>query len=251
MRYVPILLFAILACGCRHAATDEQETQTSVQVKCVAPARSSVDVMTVLEGRIAAPPGGDLPVASQVPGRIETVSVREGDHLTAGALVATIDGSTSRDALQQAEANVAEATAGQENANATLERTKQLVARGIAAKQELDDARAKAEQAHAALASANAASDFARRTLGRVQVKSTFEGVVTRIWRGPGALVDGTASTPIVQLSATALAEVDADATERQLDMLRAGQTATVQLVTQTDPLQATIRTRATALDST
>ncbi|MGH7296832.1 MAG: biotin/lipoyl-binding protein, partial [Polyangiaceae bacterium] len=56
----------------------------------------------MLEGRIAAPPGGDLPVASQVPGRIDTVSVREGDHLTAGALVATIDGGASRDALQQA-----------------------------------------------------------------------------------------------------------------------------------------------------
>lgn len=179
------------------------------------------------------------------------LSVREGDHVTAGTLVATIDGSASRDALEQAEAHVAEATAGQDNANATLERTKQLVARGIAAKQELDDARAKADQAHAALASANAASDLARRTLGRVQVKSTFDGVVTRVWRGPGALVDGTAATPIVQLSAAALAEVDADATERQLDVLRAGQAASVQLMTQANPLTATLRTRATALDAT
>ena len=58
-------------------------------------------------------------------------------------------------------------------------------------------------------------------------MRSTFDGVVTRVWRGAGALVDGTAATPIVQLAASMLAEFDADATERQLVGHRDGQAAT------------------------
>ncbi len=218
-------------------------------MRCETPSRQSIDVMTTLRGRIAAPPGGDLPVASQVAGRIEAVDVHEGDHVVAGTIVASVDGSTSRDALRQADANVAESKAAKGNADATLERTRQLVGRGIAAKQELDDAVARAEQARAALAAASASSDLARRTLGRVQVRSTFDGVVTRVWRGVGALVDGTAATPIVQLSATALVELDADATERQLTGIAPGQAATVLLAKGGAPLLATVRTRATALD--
>jgi hypothetical protein len=82
-----------------------------------------------------------------------------------------------------------------------------------------------------------------------VQVRSTFEGVVTRIWRGPGALVDGTAATPIAELAATRAAEFGADATERQLRDVRAGQSATVRLASEDEPLQGTVLARSTALD--
>ncbi len=194
--------------------------------------KQSIDVTETLRGRVAAPPGGDLPVASQVPGRVVEVRAHEGDRVAAGAIVALIDGSTSRDALRQADAAVEQATAALANADATLDRTRQLVARGIAAKQELDDSVARDDQAKAGLNAAVAAADLARRTLGRVQVRSTFDGVVTRVWRGSGALVDGTAATPIIQLAASMLAEFDVDATERQLLGIATAQAATVSLAT-------------------
>jgi hypothetical protein len=80
-------------------------------------------------------------------------------------------------------------------------------------------------------------------------VRSTFDGVVTRVWRGAGAIVDGTAATPIVQLAATTLAEFDADATERQVGDIEAGQAATVVLSTASDPMTGTVRVRSTAVD--
>lgn len=248
MKNWPIVCIAFVLLACKHAPTEREEA-TPVAVRCEPPKRETVDVTTTLRGRIAAPPGGDLPVASQVAGRVQEVEVHEGDHVIAGTVIATIDGSASRDAVRQADANVTQAKAAQANADATLDRTRQLVGRGIAAKQELDDAIARADQAKAAVASAGAASDLARRTLGRVQVRSTFDGVVTRVWRGAGALVDGTAATPIVQLSATSLAELDADATEKQLAGIEPGEQATVVLAAGGDPLPATVRTRATALD--
>ena len=241
-------LFALLGTACQRAAAN-REKPIPVPVRCVSAARETVAVTETLRGRVAAPPGGDLPVASQVAGRIVSVSVHEGDRVAAGSVIAAIDDGASRDALKQADAALAQSKSAAANADATLDRTRQLVVRGIAAKQELDDAVARADQSHAAINASVAAADLARRTLGRVQVRSTFDGIVTKVWRGPGALVDGTAATPIVQLAATTLAELDADATERQLVDIAAGQTARILLATGGDPIAGTVHARSTALD--
>jgi RND family efflux transporter MFP subunit len=248
-RSLRALLVAPALAACHGAAGEQHEEPVPVSVHCELAKRESIDVTETLRGRVAAPPGGDLPVASQVPGRVVAVQVHEGDHVASGTVVAIIDGSASRDALRQADAAVTEAKAAQTVADATLERTKQLVARGIAAKQEQDDAIARADQAHASVEAAVAAADQARRTLGRVQVRTTFEGIVTRVWRGTGALVDGTAATPVVQLAATMLAEFDADATDRQLVGIEAGQVATIVLGTGDDALPGAVNARSTALD--
>jgi len=246
-RGAPLALLAVVAC--RRAPEPDRDEPLPVTVRCVPAARASVQVTETLRGRIAAPPGGDLPIASQVAGRVVDVLVHEGESVGAGALVALIDESASRDALRQADAALLQARAAEANAKATLERTRQLVGRGIAARQELDDAVARADQAAASVNAATAAADLARRTLGRVQVRSTFAGVVTRVWRGVGALVDGSPATPIAQLAAANLAEFDADATERELTDLAAGQPARVALSAGGGPLAGTVRARAPALD--
>ena len=142
--------------------------------------------------------------------------------------MATVDDVASRDAVRQAEALLAQARATEANANATLARVKALVDRGIAARQELDDAQARAENERQAVASATAATHLAQRTLGRVQVRATFTGIVTRLWRGPGALVDGTSATPILQVAASSNAEFVVAATERELAQSEAGQQAQI-----------------------
>ncbi len=243
-----MVLLAVAACR-RDAQEQGQEQPVPVEVRCVPATRRAVDMTTVLRGRVAAPPGGELPVASQVAGRIDRVTVHEGERVSAGSLLALIDGSASRDALRQADSALAQARSSDVNAAMTLDRTRQLVARGIAAKQELDDATARADQARAAVAAATAAADQARRTLSRVQVRSTFDGVVTRIWRGPGALVDGTSATPVVELASSAAAEFDVDVTERQLLQVEPGQRARIALATGGDALDGTVRARSSALD--
>lgn len=247
MRRAPVVVLAALA-ACKSVASEHEEP-IPVEVRCVAATKQTLELTETLRGRVAAPPGGDLPVASQVAGRVVELLVHEGDRVAAGAMVALIDDSSSRDAFRQADAAVVQAKAALANADATLDRTRQLVVRGIAAKQELDDAVARSDQARAGLNSVVAASDLARRTLGRVQVRSSFPGIVTRVWRGVGALVDGTAATPVVQLAASALAEFDADATEGQLAQVAPGQRASVALSTGGEPLAGTVRARSAALD--
>jgi membrane fusion protein (multidrug efflux system) len=237
---------ALLAC---QKPSAEEEPAPKVTVHCVVPHIEAVDETVSLRGRLEPPPGGDLPVASQVPGRIVQVNVREGQRVARGDLVASIDDAPSRDTLRQAEAAVLQAESSEVNAKATLERAKALVARGIAAKQELDDAVARAEAARATVASTQAAADLARRTLGRVQVHSSFDGVVTRLWRGPGALVDGTSATPIVQLAAVAGVEFAADATATELAAIAPDQPAKGELAMNHSEFSGCVRARSSALD--
>jgi len=72
---------------------------------------------------------------------------------------------------------------------------------------------------------------------------------VTRLWRGPGALVDGTSATPIVQMAASSSAEFVAVATERELLQAESGQAAHVHLDSMPTDLIAQVRTRSSALD--
>jgi len=132
-----------------------------------------------------------------------------------------------------------------------LQRTQALVTRGIAARQELDDATAKAETEKQSVASSQAALDLARRTLGRVQVRVAFGGVVTRVWRGPGAIVDGTAATPIAQVAAASGAEFVADATERDLVRIESGCQARVLLAPGAPSLNGSVRAVSSALEAT
>jgi RND family efflux transporter MFP subunit len=237
-----------LIAACHREAAEE--APTPVTVRCVTPESASIDETISLRGRLQPPPGGDLAVASQVAGKITHVEVHEGQHIAAGDVVATIDETASRDAARQADAALAQARANQTNADGLLSRTEQLVARGIAARQELEDAKAKAESAHAGVSAASAAADLAHRTLGRVQVRSTLDGVVTRILRGVGALVDGTSATPVVQLASAGTTEFVTDATERDLSSVDQGQKATIALVGfVAAPLRGTVRVRSSALD--
>lgn len=241
------LVLLLLGSACHHET--ESEPPLKVVVHCVNPVRRAVDEMLELRGHLEPPPGGDLPLASQVVGRIVDVLVHEGQHVKSGDVVANVDDLASRDAVRQAEATLAQARATSLNASATLERTQALVNRGIAARQELDDATAKAETERQSVASAQAALDLARRTLGRVQVRAAFGGIVTRVWRGPGAIVDGTAGTPIAQVAAASGAEFVADATERDLVRVTAGRTAKVQLSAEVPAVTGTVRSVSSALD--
>jgi RND family efflux transporter MFP subunit len=221
---LPLSLIALAAlAACRSSPAAQEEAVAPTEVHCEAPQPQDLDDTVSLRGRLEPPPGGDLPVASQVAGRIAEVQVHEGQSIQPGDIVATIDDASPRDALRQATAALDQARATQATAEATLARTQTLVARGIAAKQELDDAAGRASEAKASVAAATAAADLAQRTLGRIAVRSSLGGTVIKIWRGAGALVDGTAATPVAELAVTHGVEFVAAAIGPQLAQLKEG----------------------------
>jgi RND family efflux transporter MFP subunit len=245
-----LLLAALipLAATCKKDEPEEEKAPP-VEVRCVPASRVALDESVTLRGRTAPPPGGDLAVASQVAGRIVEVRAREGEAIRKGAVIAVVDDLAPRAAASQAAAGVARATAENSSAQAALARARTLAEKGITSKAELEAATARAAAAEAALAAEKAAAKLATGTLGRVEVRSTFDGVVTKLWRGPGALVDGTAATPILELAASSAVEFVADATERDLAQVKEGQKAEVTIATTGERLAGAVLARSLALD--
>lgn len=246
---IGLVLASFLPAGCHKKAEEEEEKQPPVEVHCAAATRAGIDETVVLRGRTATPPGGDLPVAAQVAGRVIETRVKEGDRIHKGAIVAIVDDLAPRAAARQADAALARARSAEVAARAALERAKALADRGIASKREVEDAVARADAARAEVDAGLAGLRLASGTLGRVEVRSSFDGVVTRVWRGAGALVDGTAATPIVQLVSTEAVELVADVTERELSRIKEGQKAEITLSMLGTRLEGTVLARSRALD--
>ena len=225
------------------------ETPRPTRVRCAAAVAAPVDEVLELRGRVEPPPGGDLPLASQVAGRILEVLVHEGERVTTGQVVASVDDAASKQGERQAQTALAQAKTAVANASAGMLRTEALVGRGISAHQELEDAQARVETEKQNVLAAEAGLELARRTLGRVQVRAAFPGLVTKLWRGAGAIVDGTAATPIAQVATSSSAEFVADVMERDIGKLVAGQPAELELVSMAGRLHGSVRTLSAQLD--
>ncbi len=117
-------------------------------------------------------------------GRVETLSVREGDTVAAGAPLFTLDAD-----LQQAD--VAQTRATLTNARQTFERAEQLLKSRTGTQKAYDDAQQSLREAEARLNSAET-------RLARRRVASPAAGVVQQVYYRPGEIVP--AGRPVVAL---------------------------------------------------
>ena len=147
-------------------------------------------------------------IVPKVSGRLESVGVRLGDPVRRGQVLATLEDRELREQVRQTEASleVSKATVRQreadlKNAQSNLERSRNLFARNLIARQALDDAEARndAAQAQVDLAGAQAAQAAARLeelriNLSNTRILSPVDGYVGSRKLDPGAFV-GTNSS--------------------------------------------------------
>lgn len=204
----------------------------------------------VLRGTVSPRPDRDALLSAQVPGRLMRVRAREGDRVEAGAVVAEVESRPLRDGLRQAEAILGQARAQRTAASASVLREQHLFERGISARQTFEAAQAALGQADGAVALAGAQVDIARQNVERATVRTPIAGVVVRLLRREGEVVDGTPSTAIMQVADPSSLELSASVRASDLVMLALGQTAEVSL----EPLpgrrfEATVRAVSPAVD--
>ena len=227
-----VLLVALaLAGGCRRAPAESDESPAGPKrVRC-APAESrEIQDSIELHGAVAPLPDRDAQVAAQVPGRISRVLVREGDRVTRGQPLARIDDAALADQAKQAAAQLAKTRTESGLAAVSRTRIQRVFEHGIAARQELDDAEARLANARASEAEAAAAGEIANRQLDRATVRSPLDGVVLRVLRKTGELVDGTPAIPVVEVGDPSQLEIVTSATASDLVKLRVGAAAAIEL---------------------
>jgi HlyD family secretion protein len=147
------------------------------------------------------------------PGRVETLSVREGDKVETGSPLFAVD-----DELQQAD--VAQITATLVNMQRTLERARDLLKTNAGTQKAYDDAVQAQRETEARLNSA-------KTRLARRKVASPATGTIQQIYFRPGELVP--AGRPVVALLPPGNVKIRFFVPEAALPTIALGDTVAVQ----------------------
>jgi multidrug efflux system membrane fusion protein len=205
-----VVVLGLAICACKRSP-DSEPSSGPKAVQCAEVQVKSVKDTLEVRGTVAPLPDREAAVASQVTGRLLKVEVREGDEVAVGDVLAKVDDAPLADAARQADAALARAKAEHDNAETSLARIRHVFDRGIAARQEVDDAAAKEASAKATQVEAEAAARQAHRQIERAAVRSPLRGVVLKVLRKSGELVDGTPATAIVEVADISELELVAD----------------------------------------
>lgn len=185
----------------------------------------------------------------RVAGKIVARTVDIGQRVEAGRVLARLDPTDLRLALQTAEANVAAARARVKVADDARARARTLNTKGFVADSNLDRADLEADQAKAALEAAVYARDQATNQIAYADLAADADGIVTEIRADVGQVV--AAGTPVVTLARDDEKEVAIAVPEQ--DVVRFAKDQTVSVVFWADKdlrLRGRIREIAGSADS-
>jgi RND family efflux transporter MFP subunit len=141
---------------------------------------------TVLDGVVQAVKQST--VAAQTAGRIATFTVKAGDKVRAGQVLATIDDREAQVGMQHAQAQVNQADADLRNAQAQMERTRNLQSQGFVSKAALDTADAQYQSAKAQREQATASTRQSALAQGYTRVTAPIDGWVLQTFAQSGDL---------------------------------------------------------------
>lgn len=158
---------------------NEASRRPAPLVTTVKPARENLVRTLTYNGDVL--PFQQASIYTKVTGTLERVYVDMGDFVKQGRLLATID---STELVQQ----VLQTSATYENALVNYNRTKDLTAQNLLAKQDLDNAQA-------AMTVAKANYDNAVTKLSYARITAPFAGIITKRSLDPGAVVTSNNST--------------------------------------------------------
>ncbi|GAA4003998.1 efflux RND transporter periplasmic adaptor subunit [Sphingomonas humi] len=160
-------------------------------------------------------------VRPQVSGLIQRRLFSEGSYVRQGQSLYQVDPSLYRAAVNEASANVANARAAAQAAQAKANRYRPLAQIEAVSQQEYTDAAAQARQASAAVAQNNAQLDTARINLRFTTIRAPISGRIGRSLFTQGALVSQSQTQPLAIIQRTDPIYVDIQQSAADLTALK------------------------------
>jgi RND family efflux transporter MFP subunit len=238
---VVLVSLILAATGCSSSKQDKRaapETIRGVAVFTTATARIPDQIVAV--GTVRASETSQ--VSAQTMGNVISVNVREGDAVSQGQVLATIDPAQAQAGLDRVQAalsaaqhELAAAETEKSLTESTLKRFDTLYQRKSVSPQEYDEvkaryqgAMARAEAAQAGTAQAKAAVTQAQTAFGYTKLRAPYSGVVTERKVDPGMLA--APGMPLLTVEASGRFRLEATVDEGSFRFVRIGSSVPVTL---------------------
>ncbi len=226
-----VAALALVAAGCQRADSGPATAPAAIEARAVQPEVRATEETIAITGSLLATVQAE--VKTEIPGRLLTPLPREGEWVRQGQVLARLDDSNYRLAVQQAEAAVAVAAAALERAHIAvghasreLERARSVQASGgitmkdfQAAEWAERDARAQEQLARAQLQQARESLAAAGKRLRDCTILAPISGEVQAHLRNAGEYLD--LKEPLVRLVDNSKLELSATVPTGALAQLR------------------------------
>lgn len=216
------------------------KAQTAVEL-----AASDVVLVTLHELAQGLPISGSLKAANtafvkaKVAGELKGLTLREGDVVKAGQVVATVDTTEYQARANQAQRQANAAKTQIDIAQRQYDNNKALVDQGFISKTALDTSLATLEGAKATFEAAAAGADVSRKALDDAVLYAPISGLVSQRLTQPGerVAIDGR----VIEIMDLSRLEVEATLSPSDSIAVRVGQTASLQIEGSSVPVTARV----------
>lgn len=217
--YPALAVLVLIATVAQVSATRPKPQQGKAPASAAAP-------RVVAEGRVAAYPGAEVSVGSEVGGVIERLLVEEKQMVGKGQTIAIIRAEDVRAALAVARARVGEAEADIRLYEAEVARAQHLYREDVGSKQAWEKAQRDLDAARARLGSAAAEVNRLDALVDKTVITAPMSGVVIARHVEPGETVTG--GEPLLTIADLTRTRVEAEVDEFDAARMRLGATVTV-----------------------
>jgi HlyD family secretion protein len=180
-------------------------------------ARGSIRQVVTATGQLDAVLSVD--VGSQISGLIVKLHADFNTVVKKDQIIAEIDPATYKQRLRQAEADLASTKASNRLQQLVTERTRELAAKSLVTRQEVDQAEAQLAQSNASLLTRQAAVENANVDLARCTIRSPIDGMVISKQTEEGKTVAASLNAPTLFTIANDLAKMQITAAVAEADI--------------------------------
>lgn len=178
-------------------------------------------------------------VKARVAGEVQGLTLREGDRVTAGQVVARIEATESQARVRQAQQQAEAARAQVDIARRSFENNRSLVDQGFISKTALDTSQASLTAAEASYRAAQAGADLAAKSLDDTVLRAPMAGLVAQRLAQPGERV--AIDTRILEIVDLSRLELEASISPADSLLVKTGQVARLNIEGATAPLTAKV----------
>ncbi|WP_114974107.1 efflux RND transporter periplasmic adaptor subunit [Rhodoferax ferrireducens] len=178
-------------------------------------------------------------VKARVAGELQGLSVREGDFVKAGQVIARVDSTEFQARVRQAQQQAESAKAQVDIAKRSFDNNRSLVDQGFISKTALESSLATLSSAQSNYRAAQAGADVASKSLQDTVLRAPISGLIAQRLAQPGERV--AVDARVVEIVDLSRLELEASLSATDSLLVKVGQTARITIEGATQPLTAKV----------